>query len=170
MQCHLLQPDVGADEMDELVGGDFSQTLETGDFRVGSQIVYSLLALLVAIAIARDEVAFLLAFLQLGVRLGHHLLVLDLGASVAHAEQWSLQHVDMPFLDQVGEELEEEGDDKQAYVHAVDIGIGGHNHLVIAQRVEPILDIKGSLQQVELLVLVHHLLGQSEAIERFSPE
>ena len=67
----------------------------------------------------------------------------------------------MALLDEVGEELQEEGDDEQAYVHAVDIGIGSHDYLVVAQRVKSVLNVEGSLEQVELLVLVHHLLGQS---------
>ena len=76
----------------------------------------------------------------------------------------------MAFLDEFGEELQEEGDDEQADVHAVDIGIGGYNHLVVAQGVESVLYVEGRLQQVELLVLVDHLLGESEAVERLAPE
>jgi len=36
----------------------------------------------------------------------------------------------MAFLHQFGEKLQEECDDKQANVHAVDIGIGGYDDLV----------------------------------------
>ena len=65
----------------------------------------------------------------------------------------------MSLLDEVGEELQEERNDEQADVHAVDIGIGSHDHLVIAQCVESVLDVKGCLQEVELLVFVDHLFG-----------
>ncbi len=81
----------------------------------------------------RDEVALLLLRSQLGIGISHRLLVLDLGSLVAHAEQWGLQHIDVALLDEVGEELQEEGDDEQADVHSVDIGIGSHNHLIVSQ-------------------------------------
>ena len=71
----------------------------------------------------------------------------------------------MPFLDEVGEELEEEGNHEQADVHAVHIGIGGHDDLVVAQPVEPVFNVEGGLQQVEFLVLVYHLLGQPVRVE-----
>lgn len=35
------------------------------------------------------------------------LLVLDLRLAVADAKQWGLKHIDMPLLDQFGEELKE---------------------------------------------------------------
>ena len=76
----------------------------------------------------------------------------------------------MAFLDELGEELQEEGDDEQTDVHAIDIGIGGHNHLVVAQGVETILNVEGGLQQVELFVFIHHLLGEAERIKRLAPE
>ena len=74
----------------------------------------------------------------------------------------------MSLLDEVGEELKEEGYDEQPYMHAVDISIGGHYNLVVAQRVEAVLYVERSLQEVELLVFINHLLGKSERVEGFS--
>ena len=56
------------------------------------------------------------------------------------------------------------GPSEQADVHSVNIGIGSHNHLIISQSVQTVFYIQGSLQQVELLVLVNHLLGQAIAV------
>ena len=39
----------------------------------------------------------------------------------------------MSLLYQVGEELQEEGDNQQADVHAVHIGIGSYDDFVVAQ-------------------------------------
>ena len=74
----------------------------------------------------------------------------------------------MSLLDQFGEELQEEGDDQKSDVHTVDISIRGHNDLVISEGVESFLDIEGCLQEIELLVLVDHLFGQSERVQRFA--
>ena len=74
----------------------------------------------------------------------------------------------MSFLDEFREELQEECDDEQPDVHAVDIGIGGHDDLVIAQRVETVLDVESCLQEVELLVLIDHFLRQAIGVQRFS--
>ena len=76
----------------------------------------------------------------------------------------------MAFLDEVGEKLEEEGNHQQADVHAVHIGIGGHDDFVVAQSVDAVLDVECRLQKVELFVFVDHFLGQSVGVERFSPQ
>ena len=55
-------------------------------------------------------------------------------------------------------------------MHAVDIGIGSYNDLVVTQSLKAILDIQRSLQQVELLVLIHHCPAQSEAVERLASQ
>ena len=173
MQRHLLQADVGADETGKFLRRDLAKTLETGDFRIGAQLLDSLDTLFLAVAIAGDEVAlgfWRLAVGLFGVFISKNLLILNLCALVTDAEQGGLEHVDMPFLDEFGEELQEEGDDEQTDVHAVDIGIGSHNHLIITQGVETLLDVEGSLQEIELLVLVDHLLGQAEAVQRFATQ
>lgn len=151
--------------MGKLLWRNLSQTFESGDFRIRTEVSDGLLALLIAVAIMRDEVALLLLRSQLGISISHHLLVLNLGALVAYTEQWGLQHVYMSLLDKVGEELEEEGDDEQSDVHTIHIGIGGYNHLVVTQAVQAILYVEGCLEQVELLVLIYHLLGQAKAIQ-----
>jgi len=85
------------------------------------------------------------------------LLVLDLRATVANTEEWRLQDIDMALLDQLGIELQEEGDDQQTDVHTINIGIGGHDHFVISEIVKPVLDVQGCLKEVELFILIDHL-------------
>ena len=108
--------------------------------------------------------------LQFCICIGYHLFVLYLRATVSYSEKRCLQHVDMPFLDEFREELQEERDGEQTDVHAVYIGIGGYDDLVIAQRLHAVFDIQRCLKQVELLVLVDHFLGQTERIERFAAQ
>ena len=112
----------------------------------------------------RDEIALLLLRTQLGIGISHRLLVLDLSSLVAHSEQWSLKHIHVALLDEVREELQEEGDDEQSDVHSIYIGIGSHNHLIISQSIQTILNIESCLKKVELLVLVNHFLGQTIAV------
>ena len=59
---------------------------------------------------------------------------------------------------------------KQADVHAVDIGIGGDDDLVVAQVIHVLLDVQRRLKEVELLVLVDHLLRQSVAVQRLAAQ
>ena len=76
----------------------------------------------------------------------------------------------MAFLDEFGKELQEEGHHKQADVHPIDIGIRGDNHLVVAKRIQPIFNVEGGLKEVEFLIFVHHLLGQSIGVEGLSAQ
>ena len=76
----------------------------------------------------------------------------------------------MALLHQVGEELEEEREQQQAYVHAVDVGIGGDDHVVVAQAVEAVLDVERGLQKIELLVFVDNLACQAERVERLAAQ
>ena len=76
----------------------------------------------------------------------------------------------MSLLDEVGEELEEEGDHEEADVHTVDIGIGGDDDFIVAQSVKTVFDVECGLQEVELLVFIHHLFGQSVAVEGLSAQ
>ena len=73
-------------------------------------------------------------------------------------------------LDQVREELQEEGDQQEADVHTVHIGIGRDDHLVVAQAIQPIFDVEGSLEQVEFFIFIDDLLGQSIAVQRFTAQ
>ena len=156
--------------MSKLLRRNLTKSFESGDFRVRTEVSDGLLALLIAVAVMRDEIALLLLRSQFGISICHRLLVLDFGSLVAHTEQWGLQHIYVTFLDKVGEELEEECDDKQSDVHAIDIGIRRHDHLVVTQSVQTILDVECRLEQVELLVLIHHLLGQAKAIQWFTTQ
>lgn len=67
-----------------------------------------------------------------------------------------LEHVDVAFLYQFGIELEEECYQQQSDMHSVDIGIGSDDNLVVTKIVESVLNIEGSLEEVELLILVTH--------------
>jgi hypothetical protein len=71
-------------------------------------------------------------------------------------------------LHQVREELEEEGHEQQADVHAIHVGIGGDHDPVVPQTIHAVLDVQRRLDQVELLVLIHHLLRQAVAVQRFA--
>ena len=76
----------------------------------------------------------------------------------------------MSFLDQIGEELEEESDQQQADVHTVHIGIGRYNHFIITQSLYAVFYVQCGLQQIEFFVFVNHFLGQAERIEWFTTE
>ena len=90
--------------------------------------------------------------------------------AVAHSEERCLQYVYVAFPDEFGEELQEECNHEQAYVHAVDIGIGCNYHFVVAQAVDSVFDVECCLQQVELLVFIHHLLSKSVGVERLASQ
>ena len=173
MQRYLLQPHVGTDEISKLVGRNLSQTFESCNLRVGSQVADSLQPFLVAVAVVGNKVGLFLfarhgsAF---GIIFGNHLFVFNFGSTVAHAEQRCLQHINMSFLDQFGEELQEESDDEQSDVHTVYIGICCHYHLIISKRVESVFNVERRLQQVELFVFVDHLFGEPERVQWFSAE
>lgn len=64
----------------------------------------------------------------------------------------------MALGDELGEKLEEKRDQQQADVHAVDVGVGRDDDLVVAQAVHALLDIQRALEEVEFLVLVDNLL------------
>ena len=74
----------------------------------------------------------------------------------------------MSFLDQIGEELQEEREHQQTDVHTIHIGIGGDDDFVVPQFIESVLYVQSGLQTVELFVLVHHGFAQPVAVERFT--
>ena len=76
----------------------------------------------------------------------------------------------MARADHVGEELQEERGEQQADVHAVHIGVGGDDHLVVTQVLHVLLDVERRLQEVELLVLVDHLLREPVTVQRLAPQ
>ena len=124
------------------------------------------MTLFVAIAVVglfRPFAALFLLRLAVGIAASHHSLV-------SNSEERSLQDVDMSLLHQVGEEHQEERDDQQADVHAVDIGIGGDDYLVIAKSFDAIFDVERRLQEVELIILIHHLLGHAVGVQRLASQ
>ena len=55
-------------------------------------------------------------------------------------------------------------------MHAIDIGISGHDDLIVSEALHSLLDVEGGLQQVKFLVLIDHLLGEPVAVERLATE
>ena len=55
-------------------------------------------------------------------------------------------------------------------MHAIDVGIGCDDHLLVAQRIEALLNVEGALQAVELIVLVDDFLAQAEGVQGFAFE
>ena len=53
-------------------------------------------------------------------------------------------------------------------MHTIDIGIRCNNYLIISKRIESVFNIKRSLKEVELFILIHYFLCQSKAVKRLS--
>ena len=117
------------------------------------------MSLFVGVTVVSDEVVLAFSLHQTGVGVGNYLLILNLRTTVSHTEKRRLEHENMPFLDQFRIELQEERDDKQTNVHAIDVGICSYNNLVIAQVVKSVFNIECRLQQVKLLIFVYNLLA-----------
>ena len=64
---------------------------------------------------------------------GHEVVGLLVLLGEEDTEERCLEDEDMPTAHQLGEELEEEGNQQQADVHPVVIGIGGDDDAVVAQ-------------------------------------
>ena len=180
MERDGLEPHLRADKVGELGRRDFAESFEAGDFGVGAELFYGGEAFLLAVAVNRFKLrAFRLLRLFQDCRAGG--VGLD-GAGrgvgggagflllVAHAEERRLQDIHVALLDEVGEELQEEGDHQEAYVHAVHVGIGSHDDLVVAQPVQTVLNVERGLQEVELLIFVDHFFRQPEAVERLAAQ
>lgn len=89
---------------------------------------------------------------------------------VTDAEKGGLEDMDVSGFYQFGEELEEKSEEEETDVHAIDIGVGGDDHAVVAEAVEAFLNIQGVLEEVELLVFIDDFSGEAEAIEGFAAE
>ena len=76
----------------------------------------------------------------------------------------------MPAAHQIRKELQEESQQKQADVHTVHIGIRRDNHIVVTQVLQTVLDVQRSLQEIELLILIHDLFSQTVRIQRLAPQ
>ena len=125
-----LQPHRLADEVDELLRGDFTQTFESGDFRLRADLLDGILLLLVGIAV--EGLGF-----------------------VAHAEQRGLQDIDVPVAHHIGDVIKKVGEQQQTNVHAIDIGIGGDDDIVVTESLQTVLDVEGRVEEAQLLVFVH---------------
>ena len=88
----------------ELIGRDLTKTLESGNLWIGTKLIDGFYALLFGVAVSGDEVA-----LAVGIGVVFFLIPLDVAFLVTYAEEWSLKNVYMSLLDEVGEELQEEG-------------------------------------------------------------
>ena len=66
---------------------------------------------------------------------------------------------------QVGEELQEERHNEQAYMQAIYVRICGYYYIVITQVVQSFFYVQCMLQQVELLILIHYFFGQSKRVQ-----
>ena len=69
---------------------------------------------------------------------------------------------DKPF--KIGEK---EGDEQIADVHAIDIGIGGQDHFVVAQIVNIIFNIKRTHQIVHLFIFIELIQLHAMDVEGF---
>ena len=140
---------VFADEQLEVLGIHFTEAFEARDFQI------------FLVDFLRGVVAFLFV-----VAVERLFLVL----AVTDAEQRGLQNVEVLFLHEFREELQEERHHQKADVHAVHVGIGRDNHLVVAQVLEPVFDVEGRLQKVPFLVLVHDLLRKAVTVLRLTAQ
>ena len=89
---------------------------------------------------------------------------------ILHAEKRSLQDIDMSFLHQIGEELQEERKHQQTNMHSIHIGIGSDDDFVIAQFIQTVFNIQRRLQAIEFFVLIDHRLTQPVAVKRFTAQ
>lgn len=122
-QMHAVEPHLRTDKVGKFLRVDFTKTFESCDFRLVAKFVDGGDAFLVVVAI----VSFgLRLFRLLSTALALRLLL------VANTEKWRLKDIEVPGLHQFGAELQEVGEQQEANVHTIDIGIGSHNHLVVA--------------------------------------
>ncbi len=89
---------------------------------------------------------------------------------VTDAEQRGLQNIYVAVLDQIRKELEKEGHQQQADVHAVHIGVGCYDDLVVAKSFDTFFHIERVLQEIEFFVLIDDLFGQTETVQGFAAE
>ena len=136
-------------------------------------LLFGLLGILRVIIGALGKLCIELRFLLPGLYLleqSVQLSLFELALLGAYSEERRLKDIHVTLLDEFGKELQEEGYHKEADVHTIHIGIGSHDDLVVPEAIQSVLNVERRLQEVELLVLIHHLLGHSIAVERLSPE
>ena len=140
-----VQPHAVANELFELLPIDLSEAFEPGYLPLRAQLLGRLVSLLLGIAVE-------------GLLL------------VAHSEERGLKYEQVPVLDDLREELEEERYHEQPDVHAVDIGIRGNDDFVISEAVDAVFNVEGALEEEELLVLVYGVPPQAEGVEGLAAE
>ena len=140
-----VEAHVWADEVFEFGGVDFAEAFEASDF--GSFAAFG----------DGFEPFFF------GVAVERFLFIAD-------AEERSLEDEEVAAADDVREELEEESDHEEPDVHAIDVGVGGEDDLLIAEVIDGVLDIERVLEEIEFLVFVDDLFGEAEGVEGFAAE
>ena len=125
----------------EFGGVDFAEALEAGDSAVRPQLAHGVVALGLGVAI-------------------EGLL------PVADAEEGRLQDVQVAFVHQGVEETEEIGDHQVANVEAVDVGVRGQHHLVVAEAFEVVLDVQRAHEVVHLVVFIDDVALEVPDVER----
>src|SRR4051794_10997422 len=73
-------------------------------------------------------------------------------------------------LNEVGEELQKEGEHQKPDVHAIDISISCKHNIVVTQTFKTIFNIQSMLQEVKFLVFVYHLFSKTITIQGLSPQ
>ena len=68
----------------------------------------------------------------------------------------------------IGEELQEEGEQEEANVHAVDVGVGRDDDFIITQSIQAFLDIERRLEEMKFFVLVDNFLRETVSIKWFA--
>ena len=76
----------------------------------------------------------------------------------------------MPFPDQLRKKLQEEGQEQQANMHAVDIRIRCDHHPIETEAFNIVLDPKCGLQKGKFLVLINDLFREPKGIKWFPPQ
>src|SRR5665647_1641980 len=142
---YWLKPYILPDETSKLIRRYLTQPLKPCNLRFGSKVLYRLKSLIITVTVA----CFLF---------------------VPYPEERGLQDINMAFPDKIREELQEECQKKQADMHAVNICVSGHDHVVITEVFHGLLNIQCSLQQVELLILINNLLCEAKTVQRLAPQ
>ena len=144
-ELHSVKSHVLADELDELVCRDLSETFESCDLHSALHLLEHLLLLLPCVAVADIR------------------LVLD-------SEERSLKDVYVSSSHKVRVVLHEECQHKHADVHSVVIGIGCDDDLVVSEILHIIFHAKGIHQECELLVFRNLLAALLVAVDRLTSE
>ena len=64
--------------------------------------------------------------------------------------------------------MQEVGEQQEANVHTIDIGIGSHNHFIVAQSVNAVLNVESCLQKCKFLIFHHLFRCQPVGVQWFT--